>query len=368
MPSPILPPEVIDLIIDNLHDQPSTLRACSLVGRNWLDGSRHHLFNRIYLTARNLGVFRDLLKSPSNTLSFHLRHLHATGFQAPDLIQLLPLLPALSHLHWLSIYRNLILHDDAVLGAGTFPLIRSLTLSRTSFTSRPGLSDFLSRFPSLKKLALDPVSVSQRESPTLSALTNLNLDTLKMTNNLGLLRWLRWTGFALRAQSIELNFEEMEMEVSEFFDALGPQLERLTLKFRNPRQLTSFSEESRLPHNTRLRCLRIGQAFCILGESDIGVSLSLARLLRHLESSGIQELIFDTVLVHPQLNWHHSPPQEVAAILDGGNFARLRKIVFNGPWDRPDDILRKQFQSIVLALFPRQGSRGTIYVNTHSFE
>ncbi|KAI0784373.1 hypothetical protein C8Q75DRAFT_736241 [Abortiporus biennis] len=37
-------PEILDLIIDNLHDDTKSLRSCSLVSKSWLPSSRYHLF------------------------------------------------------------------------------------------------------------------------------------------------------------------------------------------------------------------------------------------------------------------------------------------------------------------------------------
>ena len=42
-----LPPEILDLIVDHLHDKPATLRACCLVSKSWVPRSRTHLFARV---------------------------------------------------------------------------------------------------------------------------------------------------------------------------------------------------------------------------------------------------------------------------------------------------------------------------------
>lgn len=39
-----LPPEILDLIIDNLHDEPTTLKTCSVVSKSWIQRARKHLF------------------------------------------------------------------------------------------------------------------------------------------------------------------------------------------------------------------------------------------------------------------------------------------------------------------------------------
>ena len=45
----LLPREVTDYVIDFLHGDPTTLRACTLVSRAWLPSSRFHLFPRCQL-------------------------------------------------------------------------------------------------------------------------------------------------------------------------------------------------------------------------------------------------------------------------------------------------------------------------------
>ncbi|CAL1712076.1 unnamed protein product [Somion occarium] len=39
--------ELIDMFIDHLHDDEASLASCSLVCKDWMDASRHHLFRRL---------------------------------------------------------------------------------------------------------------------------------------------------------------------------------------------------------------------------------------------------------------------------------------------------------------------------------
>ncbi|KAF9643160.1 hypothetical protein BDM02DRAFT_3081141, partial [Thelephora ganbajun] len=39
-----LPPEILDYIIDLLHDKPETLKQCCLVSKSWVSRTRKHLF------------------------------------------------------------------------------------------------------------------------------------------------------------------------------------------------------------------------------------------------------------------------------------------------------------------------------------
>jgi len=65
-----LPPELFDLIVDYLHDQPTALRACCLVSKSWVPRSRMYLFARVKLTRTSIELwakaFPDPLSSPAH--------------------------------------------------------------------------------------------------------------------------------------------------------------------------------------------------------------------------------------------------------------------------------------------------------------
>ncbi|KAH6906540.1 hypothetical protein BKA70DRAFT_1287952 [Coprinopsis sp. MPI-PUGE-AT-0042] len=48
-----LPQELVDHVVDHLHDDTATLRSCSRVSKAWLPTSRYHLFSRVTLQAWN---------------------------------------------------------------------------------------------------------------------------------------------------------------------------------------------------------------------------------------------------------------------------------------------------------------------------
>jgi len=64
-----LPPEILDCIVDHLHDEPETLKQCCLVSKSWVPRSRKHLFaNILFYTRRHprawKEAFPDLSRSP----------------------------------------------------------------------------------------------------------------------------------------------------------------------------------------------------------------------------------------------------------------------------------------------------------------
>lgn len=58
--APILPPELIDKIIDNLSADPGTLKKCAIVCRSWCPRSRVHLFRHIRLHVRRFNDPEEL--------------------------------------------------------------------------------------------------------------------------------------------------------------------------------------------------------------------------------------------------------------------------------------------------------------------
>ena len=47
MSTPYLPPEILDYVANQLHDEPESLRNCSLVAKSWVPRARKHLFANI---------------------------------------------------------------------------------------------------------------------------------------------------------------------------------------------------------------------------------------------------------------------------------------------------------------------------------
>ncbi|KAJ7616650.1 hypothetical protein FB45DRAFT_934661 [Roridomyces roridus] len=359
-----LPPEVVDLVIDNLHDQPAALRVCSLVCRNWLAASRYHLYSEVYVSGSNLISFIHLTGHQHESLSSRLRSLHATRFLSDQLETLWPLLAEFPQL------RGLHLHGPLEFGTTIdepLPLVTSLSLTRVSFVSHEVLKSLLLRFPALQVLSLNCGFRGPGDLPGDSP-TPPNLQRLNIALTADMLGWLAWSKFCLRAECIDIDVSRPPTAgLEDYFKVLGNQLKRLTLRFDIPGTLAIFSERPFLQHNTALLSLRMTNAFSIRVEGVICVAPGLERLLQHLQSSTttLEELIF-TVTLSP--GWSPSPPNRVARILDNWGVAtKLQKLEFFGPWDRADDVLRQQFCTAVYALVPLLHSRGIISVGTHKF-
>jgi len=108
MSNPPLPPEILDLVIDHLHDEPTALKACCVVSKSWIPRTRKHLFAQVNFPNPNIlqswkETFPDPFNSPAyytHTLTYypsvgdaavgdwitafsHVVHLEVVGYGAP---------------------------------------------------------------------------------------------------------------------------------------------------------------------------------------------------------------------------------------------------------------------------------------------
>ena len=87
-----LPPEILDLVVDHLHDEQTTLNACCLVSKSWIPRTRKYLFAhlRLHHTDRPIQSWKQTFPDPSNSPAHHvsslfLHAIRASTLAAPDL-------------------------------------------------------------------------------------------------------------------------------------------------------------------------------------------------------------------------------------------------------------------------------------------
>ncbi|KAJ7899076.1 hypothetical protein B0H13DRAFT_2031116 [Mycena leptocephala] len=171
-PSPIIPPEVVEYIIDFFDsvDDKHTLLSCSLVSRSWVQSSQNHLFRSIRLSylpfwQLNHRLHKVLTESPH--LAHYIRDLQIVndGFlfspeswvnTEPSLPQLLPKLLALRsltlwHMNWEVLLEKL---QESLRALLARPSLTSFNLSRCRFPTFLRLAVLLSTARSLKRLSL----------------------------------------------------------------------------------------------------------------------------------------------------------------------------------------------------------------------
>jgi len=72
MSNPPLPPEILDYIVDLLHDDSNPLKECCLVSKCWIPRTRKHLFAHIKLkTAADLESWKETFPDPSTSPAHH---------------------------------------------------------------------------------------------------------------------------------------------------------------------------------------------------------------------------------------------------------------------------------------------------------
>jgi len=153
---PPLPPELTDHIIDYLHKDTSSLRACALACRTWLPAARYHRFRVV--SVKSDGGLRALKKllSSSPAICLIVETLRISFFTYKRL-SVLPSLPAVSKLalHHID-FDQLAVSDLATIGA-KLPALRRLAIALCSLPW-DALAGLLSSFTGLETLLILHIS------------------------------------------------------------------------------------------------------------------------------------------------------------------------------------------------------------------
>ena len=154
--SPSLPSEILDLIIDHLHDKPTTLKACCVVSKPWIPRTRIHLFASVEFCAQKSPIerWKKTFPDPSNSPAHHTRHLTIRGLSLvtaadADAGGWIPIFHKVVHLH-LEFTGSEDPRVSLTPFHGLSPTLKSLHLSCTS----PEVLDLICSFPLLEDLAL----------------------------------------------------------------------------------------------------------------------------------------------------------------------------------------------------------------------
>jgi len=76
MSNPRLPPEILDWIVDFLHDDPKALEGCCLVSKSWIPRARKHIFDEVsFITMEKLQSWKEMFPDPLNSPAYHTRTL-----------------------------------------------------------------------------------------------------------------------------------------------------------------------------------------------------------------------------------------------------------------------------------------------------
>jgi hypothetical protein len=150
-----LPPEILDLIVDHLHDEPTALKTCCVVSKSWIQRTRTHLFASVEFSPPtfHIELWKKTFPDPSNSPAHHTRSLTIRG---------IPVVTAADTDEggWICTFHNLVhlyleSHNRGKGGSltpfhGISPALRSLHLICTS----PDALDLICSFPLLEDLAM----------------------------------------------------------------------------------------------------------------------------------------------------------------------------------------------------------------------
>ena len=161
--TPTLPPEILDLIIDHLRDEPITLESCCLVSKSWVLRTSRHLFARVEFDPGKSPIesWMKTFPDPSNSPAIYTRSLSISDLQNFTA-------SGSSLQTWVCAFRNLEhMNINATWSMGVQGVLLPLhglspTLRSLSFACRaiqlPEVFDFVCSFPSLEDLELTAVA------------------------------------------------------------------------------------------------------------------------------------------------------------------------------------------------------------------
>ncbi|KAJ6462329.1 hypothetical protein C8R47DRAFT_97745 [Mycena vitilis] len=258
-----MPPELADRIIDFLWDNQSDLHACSLVCRQWLPSSRHHLFG--WVKVRPTLEFLTLLQSPSNLVPNNARKL---DFQLWPREMDAVTSQILHHLAKAWLVKTIIIgaFPPSVPDCPVLSHVTKLRFHRTNFPSSADFARYLGQFPGLRDLDLDsPTWPDARDGncPEISLeLQSLALQSVQQ--NSALLPWLVSPDFAPRTRGLSLTFPPQfdgytHSVLSQFLKHVNGFLQYLRLDVYPSLDLDEIIAGLELKNLSGLQCLRLGR-------------------------------------------------------------------------------------------------------------
>jgi hypothetical protein len=298
-----LPNELVDAIIDLLHDDHAALTTCALVCRSWVTASRRHLFSQFIIDNKNGSQASDLLSSATCTIALAVRHL---TLDRGDLIGLHDVIQKLSRIRQLSL-------DTLSMCGEWFPyvldLVKSLhnleflALLSIRFPTYNHLLSLLHRNPQLRSVTCNGVLLGS----VASAYTG-HTSPLPPTVQNGLTSELNSAGVLNvpgRLTTLDMELYQYDGLMEGLLRDVGPTLQVLRLR-SGP---YDFCESPCTPPSLVLTSLRfswaaIVQRFALLTQlrslsfyyspwtlrSETGFRF-MVQALRHLTSPHLEELI-----------------------------------------------------------------------------
>ena len=155
-----LPPEILDLIVDFLHDEPDALRACCLASRSWVYRARGRLFAHVEFSLKShIKLWKRAFPDPSNSPARHTRSLSIRRSPVVGFVDT-------GVGGWARTFSGIVRLDVDICGFGggrkisliqlhgLSPVLKSLRLAYGPSTPSSEIFSFVCSFPLLEDLAL----------------------------------------------------------------------------------------------------------------------------------------------------------------------------------------------------------------------
>ena len=223
--------EVIDIIIDFLHDDKHELGTCALVCKSWLPASRYHLFRSITIRSHNIGQFVQLMRCRYTTFPSYTVHLDIgvknRSFFTPRSSHISLILRLLPLCYLGMTHVNL---DQNSLGRSLndFKAITALEFTFVGLSTCGSLLDILVATPLLESVRLFEVYwKGVGDIPASQSFQHLSILSTHCEGNSQILGWLSKGSLPVLSR---LSIRARSSPQGEFLRALGSSLEHLVVK------------------------------------------------------------------------------------------------------------------------------------------
>ena len=229
-----LPPEILDLIVDHLHDEPTTLKTCCAVSKSWVPRTRRHLFAQVEFdnSKSQIELWKKGFPDPSNSPAQYTRSLSARGV-------LLITAGDVDVGSWISAFHNVVhlllayMDRTSLLPFyGLSSTVRSLSLINVPLDA----FDLICPFPLLEDLALVALFTLKHEdrwnAPLTSPKLTGTLDLKMFRRASSVIRRLLVLPGGLHFSKITMTFPKKDAKsVTDLVSRCSDTLEFLTLSF-----------------------------------------------------------------------------------------------------------------------------------------
>ncbi|KAF4617754.1 hypothetical protein D9613_006047 [Agrocybe pediades] len=414
-PSRGLPLEMVEIIIDCLHNNRETLASIALVCRAWVSRSRYHMFKALQVPkGQKLSKICDILTDKQCTFLSSVQELHIEASQdacrskpSPEYMDLLgphlPKLKSVKKLHVSALYLHM--SWQAVVDTTSFTSrITELSLCSVHFASFKEWMEVLKSFQSLTTLrygdshgsnwsmSVFPSDIDWKLSPALRLLEIETYGMCPIQRNWSQNMWLWLRQSQVRLATLVLSSlvcidtaidpGEALTEFSQYLRFLGPSLKKLKMDFKDKHSISQFFNHVAMTSNTGIQEWDLSE-YCLYYDEDYTMSLAyhfltLPKLLSLLPPQvSLSRISFDLIVApvdYESVEFFNCVDQEdgdtawklVDALLTSPSFPALREVVANAVMDGEHGL--DSLHSLGIAKFlsqrlPRCQERGLLRCN-----